>query len=82
MPALVERPARRPGDAVLGEVLQRGWSARSPARRVLVADPCADTVESTAWLLRLWGHGVRGAGSGPEALEAALAYRPDVPLWG
>lgn len=50
------------------------------ARRVLVADPQADTVESTALLLRLWGHDVRCASSGPEALKAALAYRPDAVL--
>ena len=36
------------------------------AGRVLVADPCTDTVETAA--------------SGPEALEAALAARPDVVL--
>ena len=54
--------------------------AMAETRRVLVADPCADTVESTAWLLRLWGHDVRGAGSGPEALEVARAYRPDAVL--
>jgi CheY-like chemotaxis protein len=45
-----------------------------------VADPCADTVESTALLLRLWGHEVRGAASGPAALEVARAYRPDTIL--
>jgi CheY-like chemotaxis protein len=47
---------------------------------VLVADPHVDTVESTALLLRLWGHDVRCARTGPEALQAALAYRPDVVL--
>jgi CheY-like chemotaxis protein len=47
---------------------------------VLVADPCADTVESTALLLRLWGHDVRGAASGQAALELARAYRPDAIL--
>jgi two-component system OmpR family response regulator len=52
----------------------------TPARRVLVVDPCGDTVESTAWLLRLWGHDVRGAGTGREALEVARAYRPDAVL--
>jgi two-component system CheB/CheR fusion protein len=45
-----------------------------------VADPHADTVESTALLLRLWGHDVRCARSGPEALQVALAYRPDTIL--
>jgi two-component system CheB/CheR fusion protein len=28
----------------------------------------------------MWGHEVRGAGSGPEALEVARAYRPDAVL--
>ncbi len=37
-------------------------------------------MESTAWLLRLWGHEVRGVRTGREALEAAGAYRPDIIL--
>jgi CheY-like chemotaxis protein len=45
-----------------------------------VADPCADTRETTAELLRVWDYAVRIAASGPEALEAALAERPDVVL--
>lgn len=55
-------------------------SSGPATRRVLVADPCADTVESTAWLLRLWGHEVRGAADGPATLAAARAYRPDAIL--
>jgi two-component system CheB/CheR fusion protein len=51
-----------------------------PVRRVLIADPCPDTVESAAWLLQLWGHDVRGAATGHEALEVARAYRPDTIL--
>jgi CheY-like chemotaxis protein len=46
-------------------------------RRILVTDPCADTLESTACLLRLWGHDVRGANTGPEALAVACTYQPD-----
>lgn len=53
---------------------------RTARRLVLVADPCADTVESAAWLLRHWGHDVRRAGTGREALEVARAYRPDAIL--
>jgi two-component system CheB/CheR fusion protein len=49
-------------------------------RRVLIADPCADTVESTTWLLRLWGHDARGVETGRDVLEAARAYRPDTVL--
>src|SRR4051794_38272726 len=55
-------------------------SVLATASRVLVADPHTDTVESTALLLRLWGHDVRCASSGPEALGATLAYRPDAVL--
>jgi CheY-like chemotaxis protein len=32
------------------------------------------------WLLHLWGYAVKTAASGPEALEAALADRPDAVL--
>ncbi|HJZ56652.1 MAG TPA: response regulator [Gemmataceae bacterium] len=52
----------------------------TPAGYVLLADPCRDTVESMALLLRLWGYAVETAASGPEALEAALADRPDAIL--
>jgi CheY-like chemotaxis protein len=48
------------------------------AGRVLLADPCADTVETMAWLLRRWGYDVETATSGPAALEAAFDARPDV----
>jgi len=50
------------------------------AGRVLLTDPCADTVETMAWLLRLWGYAVETAASGPAALEAVLADRPDAVL--
>jgi DNA-binding response OmpR family regulator len=33
-----------------------------------------------ALLLRLWGHDVRVARTGRQALEAALSFRPDVAL--
>jgi CheY-like chemotaxis protein len=39
-----------------------------------VADPHEDMVKTTALLLRTWGHDVRCARSGPEALEEALSY--------
>jgi CheY-like chemotaxis protein len=48
--------------------------------RVLLADPCADTIESMAWLVRLWGYAVETAASGPEAIEAAMGGRPDAIL--
>jgi CheY-like chemotaxis protein len=65
-------PTRRCGIPALGRT--------GAVARVLVADPCADTLETTAELLRAWGYAVRTAASGPAALEAALADRPDVVL--
>jgi signal transduction histidine kinase/CheY-like chemotaxis protein len=48
--------------------------------RVLVVDDNVDMVTSLAMLLRESGHDVRTAPDGSTALEAALAYRPDVAL--
>jgi CheY-like chemotaxis protein len=79
MPSLVRRtgrktlPVRHPGVPI-----SPGHGA--VAGRVLVADPCTDTRETTAELLRVWGYAVRTAANGPEALEAVPAYRPDVVL--
>src|SRR4029079_9176563 len=56
------------------------WALQPAGGRVLVVDPCADTLLSTSWLLRLWGYDVRSAATGPVALAAARAYRPDVIL--
>ena len=48
--------------------------------RVLIVDDDEDTAESLAMLLEASGHHVRMAHDGPAALEAAVAYRPDVVL--
>lgn len=80
MPVLAERTAGNAVHNATRKVVPSTGPATSATRRVLVADPCTDTVESTAWLLRMWGHEMRGAGSGPEALEVARAYRPDAVL--
>jgi PAS domain S-box-containing protein len=54
---------------------------RAPSsRRILVVDDNVDAAESIAMLLRLWGHDVRLAYNGPEALQAAEAYRPEIVL--
>ncbi|HEX6903217.1 MAG TPA: ATP-binding protein [Thermoanaerobaculia bacterium] len=52
----------------------------SPARplRILVVDDNEDTAEMMSLLLELEGHDVQVAHSGPSALEAAAARRPDV----
>lgn len=46
--------------------------------RVLVADDCKDAAGMLAMLLKLWGHEALVTYNGPDALEAALDYRPDI----
>jgi DNA-binding response OmpR family regulator len=56
----------------------RVWEPRS--LRVLVIEDEADTAESMARLIRLWGHDVRQATDARAGLSEALAYRPDFVL--
>jgi CheY-like chemotaxis protein len=51
-----------------------------PARRVLVIEDNLDAAESLKEVLELSGHVVEIAGSGPEGLEKARAFRPEVVL--
>jgi CheY-like chemotaxis protein len=51
-----------------------------PSLRVLVADDVQDSVESLRILLELWGHEVRTARDGIEAVAVAAAFRPHVAL--
>jgi CheY-like chemotaxis protein len=48
--------------------------------RLLVVDDHAPCAESLAVLLRLWGAEVRVCGSGPQAIDLALSFRPDAAL--
>ncbi|WP_422927884.1 PAS domain S-box protein [Singulisphaera sp. PoT] len=56
-----------------------GPSPLKPARKakVLVVDDNVDTAKGMARLLKLIGHEVATAHSGPEAIEVARAYDPD-----
>ena len=47
---------------------------------ILVADGYADAADSLALLLQLWGHEVRVARTGTDALEMARTCQPDVVL--
>ncbi|MCA1609426.1 MAG: PAS domain S-box protein [Acidobacteria bacterium] len=51
-----------------------------PSLRVLVVDDSVDSADGLARLLEMNGHDVRAVYSGPEALEAAQEFRPDVVL--
>jgi PAS domain S-box-containing protein len=72
LPGLAEpaKPAQR--DAGAGAV------HTATARRILVVDDNVDAAESIAMLLQIWGHDVRLAHNGPEALAAAEQYQPDI----
>src|SRR4051812_40954188 len=48
--------------------------------RVLVVDDSVDSAESMAIILEMSGYEVRKAHSGPEALDMAADYRPDIVL--
>lgn len=80
MPTLGNRTVPSRVYAVPREVPASIRRPRATTRRVLVADPCPDTIKSAVWLLRAWGHDVLGAGNGPEALEVARDYQPDAIL--
>jgi CheY-like chemotaxis protein len=75
----VRLPAQLDAPAVLNDpaatVLQMEL-----AHRVLVVDDNEDAAESLAMLLKTWGHEVRVAHDGPNALETAKQYRPDAVL--
>jgi signal transduction histidine kinase len=48
--------------------------------RLMVVDDQVDGAQTLALLLRMMGHEVRVAHNGPEALEAAVAFRPEIVL--
>jgi CheY-like chemotaxis protein len=62
------------------EVHNAGELSKAHPLRLLVVDDNLDTVESLAMFLRIYGHDVVSANSGPTALEAALAEDRDVIL--
>lgn len=76
-------PALPPPPAAGGRVAGPGVTRMSPTvrpLRVLIADDCRDTADTTAELARLWGHDAHGTNGGAEALRVAADYRPDVLL--
>jgi signal transduction histidine kinase/CheY-like chemotaxis protein len=56
-------------------------SAQPPRNyRVLVVDDNRDAADSLAMLLRMMGHDTRTSHDGPDAIEAASTFRPEVVL--
>ncbi len=67
----VPHPPPTPNDAVV---------SGPSALRVLVVDDNVDAAESLALLLRVFGHDVWTAHTGPTGVDAAINHRPDVVL--
>jgi PAS domain S-box-containing protein len=74
LPAVPEVQPLKPGG------LERRQESKTPALRLLIVDDNADTVESLAMLMRLYGHDAITCFSGPEGLKLALAQEWDVML--
>ncbi len=61
--------------------MSQASAAPPPASfRVLVVDDSVDSADTIAELLRIWGHVVRTANDGPQALAAAREDKPEVVL--
>ena len=70
----------RAADTVLEAPAAPASAAPHRPLRVLVVDDSEDTAETMGTLLEMVGHTIEKAHSGPAALEAAAAFRPDVIL--
>jgi signal transduction histidine kinase len=66
-------PTPRPAPAANGH-----QAVPAVHRRVLIVDDNVDAAETLGVLVRLWGHEVRIAFTGPEALKAADAFHPEI----
>lgn len=71
----IAQPSSAPAPAAMGAVRPPGRSLR-----VLVVDDSRDVRHTLSLLLPRHGHEVQTASDGPSAIEAALAWRPDVAL--
>ncbi len=74
LPALLD-----PSSQETKVALDAGQSVGRPLR-VLVVEDSVDAADSLSLLLRLYGHDVQVARTGPTALEMPPTYRPDVVL--
>jgi CheY-like chemotaxis protein len=75
LPLSAQRPDQERGEDLGEQVLQ---PPSSSGNRLLVVDDNHDAADSLAMLLRLQGHEVRVAHSGPAALEMSKTFTPDL----
>jgi len=73
---LVEASGERTETRMIPETTRAQFPASG--RRVLVVDDNVDGAETLTMLLRIRGHETRTAHTGPEALDAACSFKPDV----
>jgi signal transduction histidine kinase len=76
----VRLPMAAPPKRAMKEKDKRGTAGDIPSRRIIVVDDNDDQVQSLAMLLTLMGHTVQRAANGPDAIEQAMEFRPDVML--
>jgi len=76
LPTLPEGPADPGRSAAAAPATPSG----RPSRRVLVVDDHGDSARTLARVLELWGHEVRVAHSGPEAIAQVAAHPADLIL--
>jgi two-component system CheB/CheR fusion protein len=79
---VVHLPVRAHVPAAAEDLLRALDRPAGPAsgQRVLIVDDHQDSADTLATLLRLWGHDVRVAFDGPQAVETAMAFRPEFVL--
>jgi PAS domain S-box-containing protein len=75
---IIRLPALLEGGGAAEEPARTSGSAPRRSLRVLVVDDSEDTAEMMTVLLEMDGHEIQSAHSGPAALAAAAAFRPDV----
>ncbi len=64
--------------SISGTPPERPERSSSSTLRVLLVDDSDDGATSLALLLQVWGHTTRIADDGPQAIEAAREFRPDL----
>jgi CheY-like chemotaxis protein len=77
---VVRLPAADVPESVPAVPPQVNVRTEKQASRILVVDDNTDSARAFARLLKLLGHDAQTAHDGPEAIEVARAYRPDVVL--
>ena len=77
---VVRLPRAEPPPAARWESPGSGEQGSISRKQIVVVDDNDDQVQSLAMLLTMMGHTVHRAASGPEAIEKAIEFRPDLML--